>query len=134
NDVMPCIIKCGTQEIVHGGVNDQEIAPLSLLQVDHARKQHSRVAGDQSPGLDLDLAAKMTNGAPDHLAIVEGQWRCLVGAPVGNAETAAQIETPDLVAVGTQHLGKFRELAEGLLEGSKRRELAADMDIDPHNL
>src|SRR5690606_40470385 len=84
--------------------------------------------------LDLDLAAKMTNGAPDHLAIVEGQWRCLVGAPVGNAETAAQIETPDLVAVGTQHLGKFRELAEGLLEGSKRRELAADMDIDPHNL
>ena len=65
-------------------------------------EQDAGVAGDQPPGLDVDLAAEMPDGAPHHLAVVDRQGRSLVRSPVGDAEPAAEIEPADVVAVGAQ--------------------------------
>ena len=134
HDVVPGLVHRRADQVVHAGVEDQEVAALALLDVDDAGEQHAGVAGDQPPGLDLDLAAEVADGAADHLAVVERQRRRLVGAAVGDAEAAAEVEPADGVAVGAQRAGQRGDLAEGGLVGGELGELAADVDVDADDL
>jgi hypothetical protein len=102
DDIVPRAIHRGTDQVVHRRVEDQEIAPLALLDVDDAGHQQPRIAGDQAPGLDLDLDVQIADGAADDLAVFQRQGRRGVRPFVGNAEPAAEVEPADVVTVGAQ--------------------------------
>src|SRR3546814_7353974 len=46
-DIMPCIVKAGPEEVVHGRVNDDEWLRRALLHPDDLRQQGACIADDQ---------------------------------------------------------------------------------------
>ena len=105
-----------------------------MLHIDDLRNQEPRVPGDEPSRLDLDLAAEVAHRAADQLAVFHRERRRGVRPLVGNAEPPAKVEPPDIVPVGAKRARKLRHLEIGRLEGREVRQLAADVDVDPHDL
>ena len=57
----------------------------------------------------------------------------LVIAFIGNAKPATQVETADVMAIGTQDFGELGNLVVSHPIGCQIRQLRADMHINPHN-
>src|SRR3546814_17486689 len=51
-DIMPCIVKAGPEEVVHGRVNDDEWLRRALLHPDDLRQQGACIADDHPAGLE----------------------------------------------------------------------------------
>ena len=64
NDIVMGIIHGRTDEIVHRGVEDQEIAALARFYVDHLAHHYPGIASHETARLDLDLAAQMAQASP----------------------------------------------------------------------
>ena len=121
-------------QIVHGGVQDQEIAALAIFDVNNPRDQHTGIARNQPPRFNLDLAAQMADRALDQRAVIQRQGRRVIGPAVGNAKPAAQIQPADVMAFGAQPLRQLGDLEIGLLERLQLGQLAADMHIDANDI
>ena len=95
-----------------------------------AAHQHARIARDQAPRLDLDLAAQIAHRPLHKRAVFRRQRRRDVRPLVGDAEAAAQIQPRDRVPVGAQAPRQVGDLAIGRLERVEDGQLAADMHVD----
>ena len=59
------VVHAWSHQIVHCRVEDQEIAPLAFLHIDHRGDHDPGIAGHKPPRLDLDLAAQMEHARGD---------------------------------------------------------------------
>ena len=106
-------IQSRADQIVHRGIDDDELLGLALLHIDHACDEDSGVADDHPAGLEQQRAAEIVRHALDHRGIGGRQgWRFAVHV-IGNAKAAAEIDMRNGVAVGAQRLHEFGEQAEG---------------------
>ena len=75
-----------------------KILAVVLLHVDDARDQNAGIAGDHAAGFEDIFQAEVAQRALHHGGIFIGVRRHVIGAAIGNAEAAAQIEMADVVA------------------------------------
>ena len=73
--------------------------------VDDARNQNSGIAGDHPPRLEHQLAAEIAQGPLDHRRIFIGMRRHVIGAAIGHAQAAAEVEMADVMASAAQGRG-----------------------------
>src|SRR3546814_20591101 len=62
-DIMPCIVKAGPEEVVHGRVNDDEWLRRALLHPDDLRPQGACIADDHPAGLEQQPDAPVRTSA-----------------------------------------------------------------------
>ena len=89
-------------QIVHRGIDDDEILGLAMLHIDHAGNQDAGVADDQTARLEHQRTAEIMRDALDHGCIGVRRRRRLAVHVIGNAEAAAEIDMRDRMAVGAQ--------------------------------
>ena len=58
NDFVVGIVESGPDQIVHGGVHDDEVFPSGLFDVFNAGDEDAGVAGDEAPRLDQDFQSQ----------------------------------------------------------------------------
>ena len=121
-------------QVVHAGVDDDEILGLAALEIEHARDQDAGIADQQPPGLEDQRAAEIAGRVLDHRRIRLGPRRRIVVVAIGNAEAAAEIDMRDDVAVGAQVAHEFGQQREGVVERLQLGDLAADMHVDAGDL
>ena len=133
-DVVMRLIERRPDQIVHRGVDDDEILGLAALQIEHARDEDAGIADDQPARLEDQRAAEPARRALDDRGIGVRIGRRLVVLAIGNAEPAAEIDMLDGVAVGTQRADEFGQQREGVVERLQIGDLAADMHVDAGDL
>ena len=128
------IVQRRADQVVHAGVDDQEVLGIAALHIDHAADQHPGIGGDQPPRLEGKRAAEIPGHPRDHRAVGGGvRWR-LVVVLVRHAQPAAQVQARDGMAVRAQGGDQFAHPDKGGLEWLEVGDLAADMHIDAHDL
>ena len=63
-----------------------------------------------------------------------GQGRWIVVGAVGNAKPATEVYVVELMAIGAQRAGKFRQQRKCVVERLQVGDLAADMGVDAGDL
>ena len=69
---MKGVVERRADEIVHAGVDDDEILGLAVLHIDDARHQNAGVADDEPPRLEHQLAAEPREMPAHDLAVTLG--------------------------------------------------------------
>ena len=128
------LVQRRTDEVVHAGVDDDEVLGLAALQVEHARHQDAGIADQEPPRLEDQRAAEIAGRVLHHRRIGLGPRRRIVVLAIGNAETAAKIDVRDDVAVGAQGAHELGQQREGVVERLQLGDLAADMHVDAGDL
>ena len=121
-------------QIVHRGVDDDEILALAMLHIDDLGDEDAGIADDHPPRLEHQRAAEIMRDALDHGGIGVGRRRRLAIHVIGNAEAATEIDMGDVVAVGAQRLHEFGEDAERGFHAREIGDLAADMHVGAGHL
>ena len=98
NDLVIGVIEGRPDEIIHRRILNDEIIPVVLLHIDHARHQNAGIAGNHAAGLEDIFQAEMAKRALHHGGIFIGMGRHVIGAAIGHAKAAAQIEMANIVA------------------------------------
>ena len=101
-----------------------------FLHVEHLGDEDAGIAGDQPPGLEEHAAADLVHVLPDDVGIGGRERRRRLVVAIGDAEPAAEIDVLDCVAVGAKLDHELGDQAEGVVEGLKIGDLAADMRVD----
>ena len=128
------LVQRGADQIVHRGVDDDEILGVAGLHIDHAGDQDAGIADDHPPRLEHQRAAEVMRHPLDHRGIGVGHRRRFAIHVIGNAEAAAEIDMRNGVAVGAQRLHEFRQHAERGFHPAQIGDLAADMHVDAGHL
>ena len=124
------LVQGRADQIVHRGIDDDEVLAVAVLHMDHARHQDAGIADDQPARLEHQRAAEIVRDALDHRGIGVRRGRRRAIPVIGNAEPAAEIDVRNAVTVGAQHVHEIRELAIGDLETAEIGDLAADVHVD----
>src|ERR1700733_4564080 len=95
------LIKRGADEVVHGGVNNDELPVAVAFAIKYASEQHAGFGYDRTAWLNQDFEA-VSGGAPAHSLNELANGRRLVAWFVSYAKTAAEIERTDGQATGAQ--------------------------------
>ena len=128
------LVQRRADQVVHAGVDDDEVLGLAALEVEHARDQDAGIADEQPAGLEDQRAAEIAGRALDHRRIGVRMRRRIVVLAIGNAEAAAEIDMRDGVAVGAQRAHEIGQQREGVVERLQLGDLAADMHVDAGDL
>ena len=129
NDLVIGLVQRGTDEIVHGRIDDHKLAIAVGLAIKDARQQQAGFGHDGAARLDQDLDA-MPGCAPGHfLDEFANGWRLVTGL-VGHAQAASQIQSPNSNAGGAQPLDQRDHLIEDLEHGCDLDDLRADVAAD----
>ena len=134
HDIVMGVVERGTDQIVHAGVENEEMFAFALLGVDHARHQHPGIGGDHPSRLEDQPHVDVLRQSGDHGAVGDRFRRRRVVGTVRHCQSAAQIEARDGVSVAAQLADELDQARERRLEGGKLRDLAADMDVDADDL
>ena len=124
------LVEGRADEIVHRRVDDDEGLGLARLHIEHARDQNPGIADQQATGLEDQCAVEIARGTLDHRGVVVGMRRLVDVVAIGNAETAAEIDVLDHVAVGAKRANEIGQQRERVVERRQFGDLAADMHID----
>ena len=127
-------IERGADQVVHRGVDDDEILGFAVLHVDHAGDEDAGIADDHPPRFEHQRAAKIMRHPLDHLGIGVRRRRGFAIHVIGNAEPAAEIDMRYGVAVGAQCLHELRQDPKRGFHFAKISDLAADMHISAGHL
>ena len=106
------LVQRRADQIVHRGVDDDEILGIAALHIDHACDQDAGIADDHPARLEHQRAAEIVRHALDHRGIGGRRRRRFAVHVIGNAEPAAEIDMRDGVAVGAQRLHEFGQNPE----------------------
>lgn len=97
-DEMEGVIKCGSQKIVHGGVDDDDFFIAGGLGIEDFGDEDGGVGGDASAGFEDDLEIFVFKERQDGLGeFFEGDGQ---GGVVIESEATADVEGFDLCAMG----------------------------------
>ena len=127
-------VQRGADQIVHRGVDDDEVLGLARLHIDDAGNQNAGIADDHPPGLEHQRAAEIMRHPLDHRGIGRRQRRRFAVGVIGDAEAAAEIDVLDLVAVGAQRLHEIGKNPERGFHLAEISDLAADMHVGTGHL
>ena len=127
-------VQRGADQIVHRGVDDDEVLGLAGLHIDDAGNENAGIADDHPPGLEHQRAAEIMRHPLDHRGIGRRQWRRFAVGVIGDAEPAAEIDMLDAVAVGAQRLHEIGKNPERGFHLGKIGDLAADMHVGAGHL
>ncbi len=116
-------------QIVHRGIDDDEILGLARLHIDDARDKDAGIADDHPSRFEHQRAAEIVRHPLDHRGIGRRQRRCFPVHVIGNAEPAAEIDMRDIVAVGAQRPHEFGQNPERGFHLGQISDLAADMHV-----
>ncbi len=120
-------------QLGHAGIQHGKAQAVGiLLEVDHPRQQRARGADQRTPGLDDDRKAGVAHGGKNRRRVF-GRRRHR-RAVVGNSQAAAEVEVLDLDAVVAQLAGQHHGPLGGAAQRIERRDLRADVDVQPHRL
>ena len=111
-DVVMGFVQRRADQIVHRGIDDDEILGVARLHIDHARDEDAGIADDHPARLEHQRAAEIMRHPLDHRGIGGRHRRRLAVHVIGNAEPAAEIDMRDGVAVGAQRLHEFGQHPE----------------------
>ena len=124
-DFMRGLVQRRPQEVVHPGVGDHERLAALLLDVEHARQQHARRAGDG--------AARLDQGA-ERPARERGEHGRGVGfrrhGRLADPDSSADVECFDRKAGRGQALRQARQVPRGLGERPGLQDLASDVRLN----
>ena len=125
------VVKRRAHQIVHGRVDNDEGFGLAPLHEKDARHENAGVAGDQPSRLEDQLAVERRKPCLDNLRIALRVIALRIfPRRVRNAETAAEIDMIEGMAVGAQHADKIGDHSEGGIEWGEVGNLRTDVDID----
>ena len=133
-DVVVRLVQGRTNQIVHRGVDDDEILGVAMLHVDHAADENTGVADDHPPRLEHQRAAEIVSYPFDHGRIGGGHRRRLAIGMIGNPQTAAEIDMRDGVSIAPQGLNEFGQNSECRLQRHQIGDLAADVNVHAGDL
>ena len=122
-------VERGPDQVVHRGVDDDEILGVAMLHIDHAGDEDAGVADDHPARLEHQRAAEIMRHPLDHRGIGRRRRRRFAVHVIGNAEAAAEIDMRDGVAVGAQRLHEFSQDPERGFHPAEIGDLAADMHV-----
>ncbi len=128
------LVQRRADEVVHPGIDDDEGPALPALEIDDAGHQDAGIAHDQAAGLEDQLAAEAMCRALDDRRIGLRIRRRLVVLAIRDAETAAEVDVADGMAVGAQAAHEVGDEREGIVERREIGDLAADMHVDAGDL
>ena len=123
----------GTEKIVHGAVENQDIPGLPRLAVENGTDHDSGVSGNESARFDVNLDSQVTEGVGKQGTVFGWRRRRIFRRTVIDTKSAPGIDTPDFVAVIAQDPRQVSQKSEYATKGSEVHDLGADMDVDPHN-
>src|SRR5262245_28225248 len=110
------IIQRRTDQIVHGGIDDDKVLRLAVLHEQYARHKKTRVADQQPAGLEDQPAAEVARRLFDNLGIGLRMRRRLVVVAVRNSQTAAEVDVRYGMAIGPQRAHKVRKQRKSVAE------------------
>ena len=119
-------VKRGADEIVHGGIHDDEFLRGALLAVQHPCQQHARRTHNRAARLDHHRQTVAPDPFPqraDEFAESPERRR----PPVGDAQAAAEIDMIDRQALALQSFDQREHFAGGFEDGRVIQNLRADM-------
>ena len=124
------LIQRRADQVVHRRIDDHEGLFAAILHIDDFGDEDTGIADDQPAGLGDQFAVEVAQLVLDRFRIGVRQRRRAVVVLVGNAETAADIDVIDGMAIGAQRRDQILQQAEGVVEGLQLGDLAADMHVD----
>ena len=107
-----------------------KVLPSPFFTIEHRGDERAGVADDQPSGLQNDPAVELPRAPCDDLGILHGERRRRIVVAIGDAETAAEIDMVDDMAVGAQGPHEIGEQRESVVERLKIDDLRADMHVD----
>lgn len=129
-------------EVIHGGVDDDEVAFAGFFEVFDAGDEDAGVTGDEASGFEEDFEAERLEQGDEGFGVGLGceDIFCGFGAPPGrlaagegglidDAEAAADGEEFDAVFLG-EFLGEGSDFSDGFGEGFDFGELGADVHLE----
>jgi hypothetical protein len=104
-DLVVSLVEGWADEVVHGGVGDDEVLGAVLLGVEDAGEQCSSLADEEASGLEEQVGVEAVEGRADGFGVgcdagcgVEGFVAVL------DAEASSSVDVADVEAVGTEFL------------------------------
>ncbi len=132
HDLVPGIVERRPDQVVHGGVLDNEPARHPGLHVDHTGNQDARI-GDQRPARFEGEPEPKIAGETERQGGVLLDGRRHLRA-VAHADPAPEVEPLDDEAAPAQLQREVDKAPEGRHEGCQLRQLRADVDGKPDRL
>src|SRR5439155_16806974 len=111
-DAVEGVVQRRPDQVVHGGVLDNEVLAARLLGEDDAADEYAGVADDKAPRLEDELAAALLDRRDDDLG--EGAGRQGLLLAVVDAEAAAHVQVADRVALLPHFLDQGQPLIDAL--------------------
>ena len=115
------VVERRPDQVVHGRVDDHEGLARAFLDVDDARDENARIAGDQPPHLEDELEAEPARMALDDLRVGLRVGGRIVVLPVGHAETSAQVDVMQAMTRRHQVAGKLGQQGRGIVVRARGR-------------
>ncbi len=127
-DGMDGAVEGGAEEIVHGGVHDNEVFAAIALGVEDAGEQHAGGADESATGFEKETAAERADERGEGAGVGVECGGAFAG--VADAEAAAEVEIVECDAGAGELADVAREATEGAAEGSEVEDLRADVSAD----
>ena len=125
------LVEGWADEVVHGGVGDDEVLGAVLLGVEDAGEERSGLGYEEAAGFEEQVGVEAVERGADGVG-VGGDAGCGVegfGA-VLDAEASSGVDVADVVAVGAEFVDQGADALERLGEGLDGADLGADVDAD----
>ena len=129
---MPRFVERRTDQIIHGGVQDDDTVITGHLLANHIGDQHASRANKSAAWLQHHFAIDIRDRSADSIGIGLDRGRRFI--LVANAKAAADIKPAERDAICSQAVPKRAELGAGGGGMGNVPDLGADMHGDAHGL
>nr|ART36558.1 C435 [uncultured bacterium] len=123
------VVEGRTQQVVHGRIDDGEIALRAGFQIFDPCQQHTGRADDGAPWFDRDFHPAAGKRCTDGGCVIGRARNGLVA--IGDAESPAKVHVVEGDAFGQQRLAQRRDTPGGLAQRGEVGQLRADVAGNP---